>query len=245
MTRNFLAREDKMASSPDDGGVSISTIGNDALLVVVDFLALPDIALALSVSRAWQGLIDASELTWAAQCRIAWACKVYVPSSLKVLSEGRAAVARAEEEHRAALSSCKVSELKKMIQEMRIQATCVEKKDLVDAILEAEKERAESPEATHTSKLLTRPWFLCKPAIKASGNEWEMTGESYPKAALRLSLVDSKRTCVTEEELTEFEFSIRVRGDGVLHQVKRPMLPFLMRWGLIQLSRISLPRWCR
>eukprot|EP00808_Paulinella_micropora_P015991 g71464.t1 len=42
--------------------------------------------------------------------------------------------------------------------------------------------------------------------------------ESLAKSALRSSLADARRTRITEQDLVDFDWNIRVRGDGPLSQ---------------------------
>ena len=59
-------------------------------------------------------------------------------------------------------------------------------------------------EGSFTAQVLHRPSLLVR------------DGEALPKAALRLSLRDAQRMAITEDELLQLSFSVRIRHDGPL-----------------------------
>ena len=159
------------------------------------------------MSRTWRTVLDATECLWAGVCEREWADKVYVPAALRHMAKGEAGVASAEQAERNRLMTSRVRELKLMMLCMNVHDQgLVEKGDITDAILSARHRAAEEGDATQA--ILHRPALLVR----------RSSGESYPKAALRLSLADSGRTEITEEELQGLTFSVRLRNDGPLKQ---------------------------
>ena len=183
--------------------------GNGVLTEVASQLSVGDVARLLSVSKAWQGILDNTPFIWRALCQHAWEDKAYVPASLRSMSEGdfpsKDAAQSSDEKERQTLMALKIRELKDMMRSLRIQVGAgdlIEKNDFADAIMKARRKAAESH--TATQMLLSRPWLLVR------------ANEALPKAALRLSLSDSHRLRITEEELISFVFNLRLRFDGPL-----------------------------
>lgn len=182
-------------------------LGNDIFLTVAAELSLHDMASAVCVCRPWQALLDGTDRLWSALCERVWASKVYVPSSLRAMAEGASAVTAAEEKERRDLMSSRVRDLKDLMRSLQLQGgDFVEKGDFADAILDARRKVVE--EGSPTERLLRLPLMLVR----------REAGESPPKAALRLSLADAKRTFITEEELVSLTFEVRLRRDGPLSE---------------------------
>ena len=178
--------------------LAMDALPNDVLLMVCFHLERRDVAISHQVSRAWSALLGGSELLWRGLCQREWADKEYVPASLQVLSEGRAAVAAARAASREKLMRLRVSELKDRMRSLKLQSRAselIEKGDFADCILRAQ---------TSASELLNEPSLLLR------------EGEPHAKGALRLSLDDSERLAITEQELTSLTFSVRMRNDGPL-----------------------------
>ena len=180
--------------------------GNDVLSEVGTQLLVADLARSLCVCKAWRVLLDGSPHIWRALCKQLWADKACVPALLRTMSEGdfpsSEANARAEQQERESLMALKIQQLKSVMRSLRMQVSVgelVEKRDFADAIIEARRNAADG-----VTVLLRRPWMLVK------------ANESLPKAALRLSLQDAGRLRITEEELVECVFSVRLRNDGPL-----------------------------
>ena len=187
-------------------------VGNDIFLTIAANLDLHDLVRALRVCRAWRAVLDGTPQLWSAMCERTWASKVYVPASLRAMAGGLAAIEAAAAEERKRLLSSKVRDLKELMRSMHLNDGLVEKGEIADAILDARQRAAEA--GTMTERLLRRPLMLVRP------------GETQPKAALRLSLADAKRTVLKEEELINLTFAVRLRHDGPLSEV----LPYDPWW---------------
>lgn len=184
----------------------ISAIGEDSFIAFAELLSLRDLSMCLRACKEWKAVLDSSEHLWGLLCEKTWRDKVYVPASLRVLAGGETAVAAATKKARSDLCALRVGELKDRIRALRVRiepGRCfLEKQDFVDAIESSLSRRAEL--ASFTEKLLTSPVLLRR------------SHEALPKTALRLSLLDAKRTRLTADELCRFVFNVRLRGDGPL-----------------------------
>ena len=181
-------------------------LGDDAFLLVVMLLPRQDLARALRVCKAWRRLLDETDSLWLAVCETAWAGKAYVPASLRALAEGAAAVQDAEQQERRDLIGLKVRDLVGLMRKLNVHGQAsemIEKGDFADAIISARSKAAEEGSWTH--KLLRKPSLLVRDQR-----------ETFPKAALRLSLIDAQRTYITSHELQSFTFNVRLRHDGPL-----------------------------
>lgn len=165
---------------------SFDSLGADSLIEILCLLSLSEVSRCLRVSTTVLRSADASEHLWSDLCDRAWEGKVYIPASLRVMARGEVGVSTAVESARAELQSLKVSQLKEKMQTLRVRVgagECVEKKDYVEAILTTQRQRASTGD--RVDKLLGP-----LPAATLLRRE----RESLPKAALRLSLQDAKRT---------------------------------------------------
>mmetsp|Transcript_54892 Transcript_54892/g.108943 ORF Transcript_54892/g.108943 Transcript_54892/m.108943 type:complete len:372 (-) Transcript_54892:255-1370(-) len=227
----------------------IDSIGLDTFRTFVAALfTRQELAGLLRVSHDWQQILDKTEHVWTALCHKAWEGKVYVPKSLRLMALGSAAVDESAVKERTSLMSMRVSGLKEKMTTLRVriaQGQCVEKKDFVDVIEATQKDRIER--GTETDKLLHAPHLLVRRQRRQKNSDESDAGadqvndrgaddldeqveellECLPKAALRLSLADSRRTLITAEELTSFVFNVRVRADGPLAQAV-PYDPYWM-----------------
>jgi hypothetical protein len=186
----------------------LSALGSDVFLVVAAHLALSELAQVLCVRKAWRTLLDGTPHLWRGLCKHVWASKAHVPAALSVLAEGEFAE-MAEDEERRTLMHLRARELKDLVMSLRLERESrflIEKGDFADAILSARRKAAEASSVTFT--ILNRPLQLVR----------REAGESLPKAALRLSLLDAQRLHITKEELMSFTFNVRVRHDGPLMQ---------------------------
>lgn len=188
-------------------------LGNDAFLTMAAQLELTDLARALRVCRCWRAVLDGTESLWSGMCERAWASKVYVPASLRNMAKGEAGLADAQQAERSRLMAARIRELKVMMRNLHIPSNgLVEKSEITDAILDARRRRAAGVDGGDmTSAILNMPSLLVH----------RSEGESLPKAALRLSLVDASRNTITKEELQSLTFSVRLRNDGPLQQAMR------------------------
>ena len=191
--------------------VLMSALGDDLFLEVASHLPLHDLGASLSVCKSWQRLLDGTALLWRSMCHMRWEDKKYVPDKLCAMADGDHATGNDAEDadaaERQSLMALKVRELKDLMRSLRVQsraAELIEKSDFADAIVSARRQAAEEGSDTH--KLLRCPWMLVR----------SERGESLPKAALRLSLADATRTSITDEELFNLTFNVRVRSDGPL-----------------------------
>lgn len=167
---------------------SFDLLGADSFIEILGLLSLSEVSKCLRVSTSWRRSADASEHLWTELCHRTWEGKVYIPSSLRVMARGEVGVSTAVESARAELHSLKVSQLKEKMQTLRVRVgagECVEKKDYVEAILSTLRQRASTGD--RVDKILGP-----LPAATLLRRE----RESLPKAALRLSLADAKRTKV-------------------------------------------------
>jgi hypothetical protein len=186
----------------------LSALGSDVFLVVAAHFALSELAQVLCVRKAWRTLLDGTPHLWRGLCKHVWASKAHVPAALSVLAEGEFAE-MAEDEERRTLMHLRARELKDLVMSLRLERESrflIEKGDFADAILSARRKAAEASSVTFT--ILNRPLQLVR----------REAGESLPKAALRLSLLDAQRLHITKEELMSFTFNVRVRHDGPLMQ---------------------------
>ena len=179
-------------------------LGNDVFLLVAAELSLRDVSIALRVCKAWHVVLDGTDRLWSSLCEHMWASKAYVPASLRAMAAGGLAMAAAERDERRELLDAKIRHLKDLMRTLELQDGLVEKGEIADAILSARHNATEK--GTFTHKLLHRPSLLVR----------HDSGESMPKAALRLSLVDTNRTFITEDELVDLTWSVRIRSDGPL-----------------------------
>lgn len=198
-----------MPADLDDAFPELAFGGNDVLSEVGAQLPMADMARSLCTCKAWQSVLDGSPHLWRALCAQAWADKMYVPESLRTMSEGDfltdEVMTRNLQQDRQALMALKISELKNLMRSLRMQAyvgELIEKGDFADAIMDARRKAAET--YTATQLLLRQPHRLVKQS------------ENLPKAALRLSLADANRLRITEDELLSLVFSVRLRNDGPL-----------------------------
>jgi len=198
----------------------IDSIGLDTFRTFVAALfTRQELAGLLRVSHDWQKILNKTEHLWTALCHKAWEGKVYVPKPLRLMALGSAVVDETAAKERTSLMSMR---------------WCVEKKDFVEVIEATTKKHIEL--GTGTDKPLHAPQLLGHKQQRQktsnasdSGAEQvndrgaddldkqeEELSECLPKAALRLSLADSRRTLITAEELTSFVFNVRLRSDGPL-----------------------------
>ena len=185
----------------------LGRLGDDIFLAVAAMLPLEDVARALLVAKAWQQALDQDADLWQSICAREWRHKVYVPRALRAMAAGISALQAVEEEERQELMRLRARELKDQMRLLNLRdemASLVEKCDFAEAILRVRRQAA--ADGTTTQKLLRQPLELVR----------HTSAEVLPKAALRLSLADAKRTRITVEELMALTFSIRVRSDGPL-----------------------------
>lgn len=179
---------------------TLDTLPSDMIITIALYLPLKSFPHLLSACRPLRAVLDPSEYIWQTLAHCLWARLVYVPEYYRLLLGGPASLSAyvASERDRLA-AELSVKQLRVELAKLGVPptqiASCYEKKDMAELGAAAMLKRLKG-----VRDLLRVP--------DAPGHF------AAAKAALRLSVLDLRRTDISEVELVRQAFNVRVRHDG-------------------------------